>query len=97
MHVNQEDQGVDNEKQFLCLFEKQSWDIFKQECLSDIYLSLRYRMYKEIKLTFGAEIYLEMNINTRLRSFLTKLRLSSHILLAENGRWIKHKLPYIYK
>ena len=52
-------------------------------------------MYKEIKSTFGDEIYLEMNINTRLRSRLTKLRLSSHKYLVERGRWLKPKLPYI--
>ena len=73
-----ENQGVVNEKQFLCLFEQRSKDIFIQECLSP-----RCRMYKEIKPTFGDEIYLEMNINTRLRSCLTKLRLSSHKYLVE--------------
>ena len=66
-----ENQGVLNEKQFLCLFEQRSKDIFIQECLSDISLSPRCRMYKEIKPTFGGELYLEMNINTRLRSCLT--------------------------
>ena len=90
-----ENQGVLNEKQFLCLFEQRSKDIFFQECLSEISLSLRCRMYKEIKPTFGCELYLEMNINTRLRSCLTKLRLSSHEYLVERGRWLKPKLPYI--
>ena len=90
-----ENQGVVNEKQFLCLFELHSKDIFIQECLSDISLSPGCRMYKEIKPTFGDEIYLEMNINTRLRSCLTKLRLSSHNYLVERGRWLKPKLPYI--
>ena len=61
-------QSVENEKQFLCLFEQRSKDIFIQECLSDISLSQRCRVYKEIKPTFGGEIYLEMNINTRLTS-----------------------------
>ena len=90
-----ENQGVLNEKQFLCLFEQRSKDIFIQECLSDISLSPRCRMYKEIKPTFGGELYLEMNINTRLRSCLTKLRLSSHKYLVERGRWLNSKLPYI--
>ena len=52
-------------------------------------------MYKEIKTTFGGEIYLEMNINTRLRFGLIKLRLGSHIFLVETGQWLKPKLPYI--
>ena len=90
-----ENQDVLNEKQFLCLFEQRSKDIFIQECLSDISLSPRCRMYKEIKPTFGGELYLEMNINTRLRSCLTKLRLSSHKYLVERGRWLKPNLPYI--
>ena len=38
-----------------------------------------------------------MNINARLRSYLTKLRLSSHKHLVERGRWLKLKLPYIQK
>ena len=38
---------------------------------------------------YGGELYLEMNINTRLRSCLTKLRLSSHKYLVERGRWLK--------
>ena len=33
-----ENQGVLNKKQFLCLFEQRSKDIFIQECLSDISL-----------------------------------------------------------
>ena len=37
----------------------------------------------------GYCLYLEMNINTRLRSCLTKLRLSSHKFLVERGRWLK--------
>ena len=73
-----ENQGVLNKKQFLCLFEQRSKNIFLQECLSDIFSSPRCRMYKEIKPTFGGKLYLEMNINTRLRLCLTKLRLSSH-------------------
>ena len=36
-----------------------------------------------------------MNINTRLRSCLTKLRQSSHKYLVERGLWLKPKLPYI--
>ena len=77
---------------FLCLFKQISKDIFNQECLS---VSPRCRIYKEIKLTFGGEIYLEMNINTRLKSCLTKLRLSSLKYLDERSRWLKPKLPYI--
>ena len=45
-------------------------------------------MYKEIKPTFGGEIYLKMKINTRLGSCLTKLRLSSHNFLVVRGRWL---------
>ena len=59
-----ENQGVVNEKQFLYLFEQRPKDIFIKECRSDISLGPRCRMYKEIKSTFGGEIYLEININT---------------------------------
>ena len=50
-----ENQGVVNEKQLLYLFEQRPKDIFIQECLSDISLSPRCRMYKcenTVKITY---------------------------------------------
>ena len=51
-------------------------------------------MYEEIKLSFSALYYVKFNIHKNLRICFTKLRLSSHKLLVERGRWIKSKVPY---
>ena len=40
------------------------------------------------------EPYLQRNINRALRIALTKLRLSSHKLLVERGRWLKLKIEH---
>ena len=39
-----DNQGVENKKQYLCLFGQRSMDIFIQECLSDISCSPRCRL-----------------------------------------------------
>ena len=51
-------------------------------------------MHKEIKLSFSASCYVKFKIHKHLRTYLTKLRLSSHKYLVESGMWIKPKVPY---
>ena len=51
-------------------------------------------MYEEIKPSFSASYYVKFNIHKNLRICFTKLRLSSHKLLVERGRWIKPKVAY---
>ena len=87
-------QGVDNQKQFLNAFEIRCRDIYSQQCLSEIRDSSRCRMYEEIKPSFSASYYVKFNIHKNLRICFTKLRLSSHKLLVERGRWIKPKVAY---
>ena len=65
-----------------------------QSCHEDIQLSSRCRLYKELKDNDEMEPYLQRNINRALRIILTKLRLSSHKLLVERGRWLKPKIEY---
>ena len=88
------DQGVDDEKAFLEMFEQRSKDIFIQNCHSEINNSSRCRMYKEVKLAYESEPYLNCKMNKQLRIVYTKFRLSSHKLLVERGRWMKPQLPY---
>ena len=85
-------QGVDNQRQFLNAFEIRCRDIYSQQCLGEIRDSSRCRMYEEIKLSFSASYYVKFNIHKNLRICFTKLRLSSHKLLVERGRWIKPKV-----
>ena len=86
--------GVDNQKQFLNAFESRCQDIYSQQCLSEIRDSSRCRMYEKIKVLFSASYSDKFNIHKKLRICFTKLRLSSHKLLVERGRWIKSKVPY---
>ena len=65
-----------------------------QQCPSEIRDSNRCRMYREIKLSLLAPSYIELSICKHLRVYYIKLRLSSHKLLVERGRWIKSKVPY---
>ena len=51
-------------------------------------------MYKEVKLAYESEPYLNCKMNKQLRIVYTRFRLSSHKLLVERGRWMKPQLPY---
>ena len=83
-----------NEKVFLATFEQRLKDEFIQKCFSDIRNSDRCRLYKEIKIVFECESYMNCNIRQDVRVCFTKLRLSSHKFLVERARWLKVKVPY---
>ena len=51
-----------------------------------------YNYYKHIKTTFGYEQYLDKIVNPKLRSVLTKLRISAHNLRVETGRYCRNML-----
>ena len=51
-------------------------------------------MFGLIKLTFEIEPYLQNNCNRELRQCLTQIRLSSHKVLVERGRWAKPQILY---
>ena len=64
-----------------------------QSCHKDVQLCSRCRLYKELK--DNHEIpFLQRNINRALGITLTKLRLNSHKLLVERGRWLKAKVEH---
>jgi hypothetical protein len=53
----------------------------------------KLRFCSKILATFEIQKYLTFNINRYVRSFLTKLRLSAHILAIETGRYCKPTIP----
>ena len=88
-------QHVADKKQFLAIFEQRCKDAYVQECFSDIANSNRCRLYREIKDTHQIEPYLTSIISCNLRTSFTKLRLSSHRLMVERGRWMKPKVEFV--
>ena len=89
-----ENQEVDNESRFIKLFEQRCADTYAQSCHEQIQQSSRCRLYKELKEDHDIEPYLRRNISCTLRITFTKMRLSSHKLLVERGRWLKPKINY---
>ena len=66
--------------------------MFIQDGVNDIQSSSRCRMYKEIKQVNKPEVYLTVNINTKICTSFTKFRLSSHKLLLERGCWRREEI-----
>ena len=75
-------------------FEQRCADTHAQSCHEQIQQSSRCRLYKELKENHDIEPYLRRNISYTLRITFTKMRLSSHKLLVERGRWVKPKINY---
>ena len=53
---------------------------------AEVEMTTQHRLYTHIKSDFYFEQYLNMN-NAALRTSITKIRLSSHLLHIERGRW----------
>ena len=66
-------------------------DVFKQEWFNKISLSGSLTLYKNIKLSFGIENYLDV-LPRKLRINISKLRLSAHQLRIETGRYARNRL-----
>ena len=89
-----EQQAVSNKERFLSCFKTRCQDMYMQQCFSDMSSGSRCRLYRHIKEDFQLEPYLRKNYNRDLRQCLTKIRLSSHKLYIERGRWQKPKVEY---
>ena len=89
-----EQQDVSNKERFLSCFKTRCQDMYMQQCFSDMNSGSRCRLYRHIKEDFQLEPYLRKNYNRDLRQCLTKIRLSSHKLYIERGRWQKPKVEY---
>ena len=77
---------------YLEQFKDQLYDKFRMDCMYEMKPKLKLRTYCLYKLEFGMEPYLETIINFKLRNVISKLRLSSHDLEIERGRYQKPKL-----
>ena len=76
---------------FIKQYEQRLKDTFQQKCRSEIANSNRCSLYNHLHREFTTANYLnKVQIRTNRRA-LTKLRLSSHRLLIERGRWLKIK------
>lgn len=86
-------QGVGDTNVFLSLFKERVKDIFMQEWRSRLENSTRARFYLPIS-DFQYQKYLDVINTVKLRKSLSKLRVSSHRLEIEMGRWAKpNKIP----
>ena len=86
-------QGVGNADAFLLLCKQRLNDQFVQTWNNEISNSTRadsFRLFAD----FGFKVYLKHITITKFRQDLTRLRVSSHILQIETGRWHNpHKIP----
>ena len=87
-------QYVENENNFLRIFEKRLKDIFLQNWNIEKDNTSDFRLFKRIKQSFVFEKYLNIS-NKTFRIAITKVRLSSHLFFIERGRWRKPKVNAI--
>ena len=80
-------QGVGDVKLFLTMLRQRIKDQFIQGWAGDIQNSSRARFYRNIT-EFHFQPYLDINIR-KFRTAMTNLRVSSHRLEVETGRWIR--------
>lgn len=74
----------------LC-FKQRVFDVFKQKWHTDIDNARSLVLYKEIKQSFEYENYLD-GLPSKSRVALSQLRLSSHQLRIETGRYSQHRI-----
>lgn len=82
--------NIRNTNVFINSFKRRVQDEFLQEWFTSIGNSSKLVLYKEIKSSFGYESYLDTILTKKCRSILTKIRLSSHNLKVETGRYARH-------
>ena len=73
-------------------FKQRLIDIFIQSALSELDTNRVLTLYKVIKPQFDYALYLDLIRSKCLRIQLTKLRLSSHSLRIESGRYERNRL-----
>jgi hypothetical protein len=84
-------QGVHNIHAFLCIFKTRILDMFDQTWHSDLEDSAKARSYILYANTLNYKVYLDAVNVDKYRIALCHLRLSSHRLAIETGRWHKPK------
>ena len=89
-----EGQGVGDIQLFKNLVKQRLHDQFVQHWDSSIRESSRCRFYSAVGNNLEHSNYLEVVKITKHRVALSRLRLCSHILASETGRWHQPPLPY---
>ena len=79
-----------NLKTFPCVFKQRLMDCFMQKWHSDLQNNGVLVLYKHFKIDFSYECYLNI-CPTKYRIAFSKLRLSSHTLLIETGRYGRNR------
>ena len=91
--------AIDNtdvlDNSFLHLFEERVKDTFIQNWHEKVNSSSILILYKELKSTFEIEPYLHFIKSFKLRSNLTKMRISAHNLRINTGRYVRPILERI--
>ena len=83
-------QNVGDHEIFLVLFKQRVKDNFIQLWNSELNNSSRALFYRNIS-DFGFQFYLDVVQVKKFRIALTRLRMSSHRLEVEMGRWVTSK------
>ncbi len=81
-------QGVGDNNLFLYLFKQRLHDNYKQDLHARLSISPKARFYILFE-NFGFKTYLNLDITKKFRICISKLRLSSHSLEIEKGRYKK--------
>ena len=82
-----------NIKQFIPTLRQRLRDIFINEWREGIMLHSSLFLYREFKTTFELATYFQKVESPKLRKFLSKIRLSSHNLNIEEGRYRNEARP----
>ena len=86
-------QGVGDENKFLSILKQRLSDNFVQSWYQRLNESSRATFYRQI-CVFEFQPYLEKIVHKKFRNAVSKLRLSSHRLHIESGRWNRpHPIP----
>jgi hypothetical protein len=72
---------------FMKVFEQRVKDMYITDWFKDIQNSSKLNLYKYVKSCFDVETYLDVVLNQKHRKALTQLRVSSHSLHIETGRY----------
>ena len=83
------EQNVQNEQMFLSIFENRIKDIFVQNNNASLVNLSEHRLYRYLGHSHELAKYLVLIKEKYIRIALTKLRLGSHNLMVERGRWTR--------
>lgn len=87
-----ENPHVIDHTQFISEFKQRIIDDFLQISQADLRINKVLTLYKNVKINFGYESYLDIILSRKLRIAFTKLRLSAHNLRIETGRYGRNRI-----